>query len=129
MGVSYKFKNGKFIERTPGEAQRLAEYFKEAMAESESRRVPKLKVRFLQITLDQAEKLRHVGTVKCVTVFLLMLEAKFQRRGGSFPMPTDFLLRHGFSLTTQSRVLLRLQKVGLISIVRVPRKPPVITVL
>ena len=121
---SFKFKNGKFVPRTEEEERRLAEYFASKPASSSRKVGP-----FIQITLQQLDKLRPSLSPEAVVFFSLCYES-YRHRGAAFILPSDKLAElGGFKLRTQQRIVMRLEKAGLISVRRRHRQPPIVQVL
>jgi hypothetical protein len=129
---SYKFRGGKFVERTPKEQAELerkrATYYGD-LGSAKKSRMPKSKEPFIRITMSQADQLMLTNSLKCVLIFFILSYENFRHAGNAFLMPADKLVRFGFNRRTQERALTQLEKIGLISIRRAHRKPPRITVL
>jgi len=95
---------------------------------SKSKR-PKTKEAFAKITASQCKKLVHVESGASVKIFIVLAYHSFKHWDKPFQLSTDNLAKNGFSRTTQWRALTQLEKVGLISVERRHRGPPIITVL
>ena len=133
--MSYKIQNGKLVRRTAAEQadldRRKAAYYAEEAAAAPNSRVPKSKEKFVIVTLSQLDRLL-VGapTVSQMVIFMILLFENFRHRGRPFIMPSEaFAKLGGYNLRTQQRALFRLEKCGLISVRRVHRGSPEITVL
>ena len=109
-GVTYKFKNGKFVPRTPEEEKRYREYFAE-VDKPKPRRVPRKTERFVQITMRQLDRLIPMMSKSPeVAIFLVLCHESFRHRGGAFEWPTESLIRiAGFSPRAQRRVVVSLE--------------------
>jgi hypothetical protein len=129
MGM--KFKNGKFVERTPEEEKRLAEYFAAADKPASKSNTPKLTEPFIRLSMRQLDRLiPHLSKSPVVTIFLILCHESFRHRGATFIFPSDKLAEFGgFSPWTQRRAITFLEEMGLIAVQRVCRKPPLIRVL
>ena len=128
MDTGYKFKNGKFVKRTEGEAWRWEAYFKEAETSAAKSKMPRSEKLFVRVTLEQADKLNSTGSFKCVMIFIMLSHQNFKHHGKSFEVPTEALVKAGFSRTSQWRALVQLEEADLISIEQRPPKPPVVMV-
>ena len=127
---SYKIRGGKLVERTAEERAKLerrkAEYYGNARKVSP----PRSKEPFVMLTMPQLEKLFGLRSQACTLLFMTMLYENFRHRGKTFILPTDKLATlKGLSRPNLRRALLQLEACGLISVVRMPPKPPEITVL
>ena len=131
--TSYKIRGGKLIRRTEKEQAELDQLKAERDGNPEEGNVgsgtARIKEEFIMIAESQALKLRQTGSFGCAMIFLILLYQKFRHRGKPFLMPIEPLVEDGFSRTTQWRAIVRLEKVGLISVKRKRRQPPSITVL
>lgn len=128
MANSYKFVNGKLVQRSDEEQARL-DQLKAARAAREPvrKRIPRAREPFVMLTLSQAEKLLPLKPV-CWPLFMVLLFENFRARGQPFALPA-----HGFNtvkgLTSRPalwRALVQLEAAGLIAIKRVPPLPPLI---
>ena len=126
--VGLKFKNGKFVQRTEGEARRLEAYFVEA---AKPKRVEKLCEPFIRVTMRQLDKL-----IPClrrspeVSIFFILCHQSFRHRGAAFEWPTEQLQRiGGLSPRAQRRAIKILEDRGLILLQRRHRKPPTVQIL
>jgi hypothetical protein len=128
---SYKFTGGKFVERTAEEVARLEQLWaKQAHKTKLAGRMLRSEGRFVKLTLLQLEKLFGLRSQACTLLFLAMLHENFRHRGKTFILPTDKIATlGGFSRRTQHRALLRMEACGLISVKRMPPKPPEIAIL
>jgi hypothetical protein len=130
MSVGYKFKDGKFVERTPEEERRRTEFFAKAAEETSPKRMPKARQEpFIQISMKQLDKLMHhrTNSKDYVGIFFVLCFESFRHHGRAFILPSDKLAEiGGFSLRTQQRAITYLEKAGLILVERVNRKSPVI---
>lgn len=131
--TSYKIGGGELIRRTEKEQVELdqlkAERYGNPEEGSAGSGAAKIKGKFIMIAELQVLKLRQTGSFGCAMIFLILLYQKFRHRGKAFLMPIEPLVEDGFSRTTQWRAIVRLEKVGLISVKRRRRHPPSITVL
>ncbi|SRR6266478_1619342 len=129
--MSKKIKNGKFVERTVEEQvefDRLkAEYY--ANVSPSNSKPKKSKEVFAKITDSQFEKIIHIESGASVKIFIALVYQAFKHWDKPFQLSTDNFAKNGFSRTTQWRALTQLEKVGLISVERRHRGPPIITVL
>jgi hypothetical protein len=135
---SYKFVNGKFVERTPEEqaelerkrAAHLAASGQGPSAKVVPARIPKSKETFIRVTLSQADRLLQLKLPTEVATYLLLSLERFHFRGQSFVWPAHTLAtKFGFDRWAQRRAMIKLVQAGLISIERVPSKPPRVTIL
>jgi hypothetical protein len=127
---SYTFRNGKFVKRTAEQQRRYDNYFASAAEGKKPQRTPKRKEPFIQITLKQLDRLMQTRSVDCVWIFFILCHENFRHHGAAFIVPSDQITEiTGFSLWTQRRAIAFLEKIGLIIVQRVNRKPPVIRVL
>ena len=129
---SYKIVRGKFVERTAKELARL-ERLKAEQAAREltpaKRRMPPAKGRFVITTVSQAERLFELEHV-CWPLFTILLFENFRHRGKPFTLPTDKLTAvKGLSRANLHRALVQLEARGLVSVLRNPPQPPLISVL
>jgi hypothetical protein len=131
MGVTYKFKGGKFVPRTAEEERRYTEYFTTATDYPKPRKIPKKTEPFIQITMKQLDRLIPLLSKSPeVSIFFVLCHESFRHRGAAFVWPTDKLAKiGGFKPRTQRRVILYLEKVGLITVRRVHKKPPIVQIL
>ena len=132
--MSKKIVNGKFVERTAeeeAELQRLRDSKAEQYANvgKPTSKKPKSKEAFAKITASQFEKLMRIESSASVKIFIVLAYQSFKHWDKPFQLSTDNLAKNGFSRTTQWRALTQLEKVGLISVERRHRGPPIITVL
>ena len=127
---SYRFKGGKFVERTAEELARL----EQAKAEQTKRAPTKKRIvrtddLFARVTATQAVKLFELDTV-CWPLFVYLLFERLHASGKAFPLPTHQLSPvKGLSPAKLRRALRQLEGCGLISVAREPPKPPLITIL
>ncbi len=126
---SYKLVGGKFVERTAEELARLeqlkAEQAKRAPAK---KRITRTKSLFARVTVAHATKLIELDTVCCLLFVLLQLE-RYRVYRETFALPTHRLRSvKGLSPANLRRALHQLEKANLISVVREPPKPPLVTV-
>jgi len=134
-GKSYKVVNGEFVERTSEEQAELERKRAIYLAASNSTakaaptRLPRLKEMFARVTVSQAERLLQLEPPAFVTIYLWLSFKNFEEHGLSFDWPTDTFAKSGIDRWAQRRALIKLAQVGLISVERVPSKPPKITVL
>jgi len=84
---------------------------------------------FARVTVSQAERLLQLEPPAFVTIYLWLSFKNFEEHGLSFDWPTDTFAKSGIDRWAQRRALIKLAQVGLISVERVPSKPPKITVL
>jgi hypothetical protein len=128
-----KFRNGKIIRRTEQEQVELDRLKAECGILEGDAGKPKLvktkEPRFIQTTIPQFLKLRQTESFACVMIYPVLQYQWWCRGDKSFVLPTEFLLRDGFSRITQRRALIQLETVGLISVERKHRNLPRITVL
>lgn len=126
--AGFKLKNGKFVERTAEEAQRLEAYFAET---AKPKRVEKSGERFIRVTMRQLDKLiPKLSKSPEVSIFFVLCHEDFRHRGGAFEWPAEKLQRiAGLSTRTQQRAIVYLETAGLISVQRRHRKPPTVQVL
>jgi hypothetical protein len=122
----------KFVARTDEELVRL-ERLKAEQAAREltpaKGRMPRAKERFVITTVSQAERLLGLEHV-CWPLFTILLFENFRHRGKPFTLPTDQLTAvKGLSRANLHRALVQLEARGLVSVVRNPPQPPLITVL
>jgi hypothetical protein len=124
---SYKIRGGKLVERTAEEQIELRRRKAEAASPT---RIPKSNELFVKLTIPQLNKLFSLRSRASVFIFIVMLHENFRHRGKPFILPSNKLAAHGgFTHRTQRRALLQLGNCDLISVRRMPRKPPEITVL
>jgi hypothetical protein len=135
---SYKLKNGEFVERTPAEqaelarkrAAQLAAAGRPLGATGKAGEVPKSEERFIRVTLSQANRLLTLNPPAFVTIYLVLSLESFKAHGLPFTFPGEVLAdKYGFNRLARWRAVLQLEKAGLISVERVPPKPPKIRVL
>ena len=131
--TSYKIRGGRLIRRTEEEQAELDQLRAEHCGNPEERSAGsgavRMKEKFIMIAESQALKLRQTESFGCVMIFLILQYQKFRHRGKPFLMPIEPLVEDGFSRTTQWRAIVRLEKIGLISVERRHRQRPSITVL
>lgn len=128
---SFTFRNGKFVKRTAEQQRRRDEYFAAAAERKKPQRVPRQKEPFIQLTMKQLDRLIPLLSKSPeVSIFFVLCHESFRHRGAAFVWPTEGLTRiAGIKLRTQQRVIVRLEKAGLIAVQRVPKKPPIVRVL
>lgn len=126
--TGFKFKDGKFVERTAEEARRLEAYFAKV---AKPKRVAKSGERFIRVTMWQLDKLiPKLSKSPEVSVFFVLCYEDFRHRGAAFVWPSEQLQRiAGISPRAQRRVIVELEKAGLISVERRHQKPPTVQVL
>jgi hypothetical protein len=126
--TGFKFKNGKFVERTAEQAQRREAYFAKV---AKPKRVAKSSERFIRVTMWQLDKLiPKLSKSPEVSVFFVLCYEDFRHRGAAFVWPGEKLQEiAGLSARTQQRAIVYLEKAGLISVMRHHRKPPTVQVL
>jgi hypothetical protein len=125
---SYKIRCGKLVERTAEELARL-ERLKAKQAKPAKGRMPRAEGRFVITTATQAAKLIGLEHV-CWPLFTILSFENFRHRGAAFALPTSKLnTLKGLSPRNLRRALIQLERCGLISVVRNPPRPPLITVL
>jgi hypothetical protein len=127
---SYTYKNGKFVKRTAEQQRRRDEYFAAAAEAKKPQRMPKRKEAFIQITMKQLDLLIPLLSKSPeVSIFFILCHENFRHHGQAFMWPTYKVIEiGGFSPRAQRRVILILEKRGLISVQRVHKKPPIIRV-
>ena len=127
---SYKFRGGKFVERTAEELTRLeqakAEQARRAPAKKRIARTDDL---FARVTATQAVKLFALDTA-CWPLFVYLLFERLHASGKAFPLPTRQLSTvKGLSQRNLRRALTQLEGCGLISVQRrSPQLPLLITI-
>ena len=131
MGVTYKFKNGKFVPRTVEEERRYTEYFTPTAGDPEPRKMPKTTEPFIKVTMKQLDRLIPLLSKSPeVSIFFVLCHESFRHRGAAFVWPADKLAKiGGFKPRTQRRVIAYLERAGLIAVRRVHRRPPIVQLL
>ncbi len=132
--MSKKIRNGKFVERTAEEEiefQRLkVEYYANVEKTTPKfKRRPKIEGNFVPLKLEQIDRWNNASKLSKETGIFFILLYENYLRNAPFRLPADKLIKGGFSRTTQKRVLAKLEKAGLISVLRRHKGPPTITVL
>ena len=135
---SYKLVGGKFVERTPEEAARLeqrkaeqaARELAQAAREPAQPWMPRMKGKFVRVTLEQIVTLHELGSAACWFLFMGLLYENFRQRGQPFVLSIEKVTSlTGLSRANLHRALIRLETCGLIAIVRKPPQPPQIKIL
>jgi hypothetical protein len=72
-----------------------------------------------------AKATRSPATVVCVE----LLHASWKAKSPTFPLPNGKLQRLGVTRETKRRVLRSLEQEGLVRVVRLPRKTPIVTLI
>ena len=72
-----------------------------------------------------AKSTRNPGMLVCIE----LLRASWKAKGPTFPLPNRKLGKLGASRDVKRRVLLDLERAGLISVERHPRKTPIVTLV
>jgi hypothetical protein len=128
---SYKIRGGKLVERTAEELARLERLKaeRECTHKPAKGRMPRAEGRFVITTATQAEKLIGLEHV-CWPLFTILSFENFRHRRAAFALPTSKLnTLKGLSPRNLRRALIQMETCGLISVVRNPPRPPLITVL
>lgn len=92
------------------------------------RRIAKRREHFIQVPFGWLERLDGAAA-KVYALALHLLYLNWRNKGQAFRLPNGMLLVDGISRRTKWRALVELERRGLISIERRPRKSPLIRVI
>jgi CRP-like cAMP-binding protein len=109
-----------FSERFRSKPENAAKAAEAAAAHRSKARIDRSEYYYVKLHRIQTARLRKLGPV-AFELFVLLLEASFEHRGRPFELPVaELAALPGFSRATLYRVLLKLQRDGLVSIARRP---------
>jgi hypothetical protein len=84
---------------------------------------------FVKVPLWWIEQATQATRSPQALVCIWLLHLAWQAKSASFPLPNDRLARRGADRQAKRRALANLEKAGLISVERQPRKAPIVTLL